>query len=67
MFREGIKHFGRNLHYLAPWEWRAGAIAAYSRFSKSGVFLRQSEMGMCSLLPVRKLDRMSAYTAKDNT
>ena len=37
-------------------EWRAGAIAAYRRLSKSGVFLRERELGMCSLLPVRKVD-----------
>ena len=57
-FQRGICYVGRNLHYLAPWEWGAGAVAAYRRLSKSGVFLRQSEMGMCSLLPVQKLDRI---------
>lgn len=56
--QRGMSYLGRNLHYLAPWQWGAGAIAAYRRLSKSGVFLRQSEMGMCSLLPVQKLDRI---------
>jgi len=55
---KGLTYVGRNLHYLSPREWRAGAIAAYRRLSKSGVFLRESELGMCSLLPVRKIDRI---------
>jgi SAM-dependent methyltransferase len=58
VFQGGIRYVSRNLHYLAPWEWRAGAIAAYRRLSKSGVFLRESEMSMCSLLPALKIDRI---------
>ena len=55
---KATSYVGRNLHYLLPWEWRAGAIAAYRRLSKSGVFLRESELGMCSLHPVRKVNRI---------
>jgi 16S rRNA G1207 methylase RsmC len=57
-FQRGICYVGRNLHYLVHWEWGAGAVAAYRRSSKSGVFLRQSEMDMCSLLLVHKLNRI---------
>lgn len=35
-----------------------GAMAAYRRLSKSGVFLREQELGMCSLLPARKVDEI---------
>jgi SAM-dependent methyltransferase len=55
---KGLSYVGRNFHYLSPREWTAGAIAAYRRLSKSGVFLRESELGMCSLLPVQKVDRI---------
>jgi SAM-dependent methyltransferase len=55
---KGLSYVGRNVHYLSPRKWTAGAIAAYRRLSKSGVFLRESELGMCSLLPVRKIDRI---------
>lgn len=58
LLSERIRYVGRNAHYLSPWEWRAGAIAAYRRIWKSGVFLQESELGMCSLLPVRKLDEI---------
>jgi hypothetical protein len=30
----------------------------FRRLSKCGVFLQESELGMCSLLPVRKVDRI---------
>ena len=53
-----VSYVRRNFHYLAPQKWTDGAIAAYRRLSKSGVFLRKSELGMCSLLPVRKLERI---------
>jgi SAM-dependent methyltransferase len=58
LFGKGLSYVGRNLHYLSPREWTVGVIAAYRRFSKSGVFLRESELAMCSLLPVRKVDRI---------
>jgi 2-polyprenyl-3-methyl-5-hydroxy-6-metoxy-1,4-benzoquinol methylase len=33
-------------------------MAAYRRLSKSGVFLYKKELGMCSLLPARKVDEI---------
>jgi 2-polyprenyl-3-methyl-5-hydroxy-6-metoxy-1,4-benzoquinol methylase len=58
LLRKGLTYAGRNFHYLSPWEWRDGAVAAYRRLSRSGIFLRESELGMCSLLPVRKVERI---------
>ena len=58
LLRRGLSYVGRNFHYLFPREWGAGVIAAYRRLSKSGVFVRESELGMCSLLPIRKVDRI---------
>jgi cyclopropane fatty-acyl-phospholipid synthase-like methyltransferase len=52
----GLRYIGRNLHYLLPWEWKAGVIAVYRRSFKNGVMLRKNELGMCSLNPIQKVD-----------
>ena len=46
----------RNRRYLYPPNWRAGAKALYRRFSGSGIFFTEDELGMCSLHPAKKID-----------
>lgn len=53
-----IQYIRRNLKYIWPSNYKTGAIALYRRFFRSGVFLSKSELGMCSLLPVKKLDKI---------
>jgi 2-polyprenyl-3-methyl-5-hydroxy-6-metoxy-1,4-benzoquinol methylase len=53
-----LAYIRRNLTYISPWKWKAGAKAVFRRLSRSGVFLSESELGMCSLHPVRKVDRI---------
>jgi SAM-dependent methyltransferase len=48
----------RNRRYLYPPNWRAGAKALYRRFSRSGIFFAEDELGMCSLHPAKKIDRI---------
>jgi SAM-dependent methyltransferase len=56
--KKQVEYIGRNLKYISPWKWRAGAKAVYRRLSRSGIFLSRSELAMCSLHPVRKVDRI---------
>ena len=55
-----LGYIRRNLHYSAPNEWAAGWRALYRRLSKSSVFLSEGELGMCSMLPVKKIDAILA-------
>jgi SAM-dependent methyltransferase len=56
--KKQLEYISRNLIYISPWKWKAGAKAVYRRLSRSGVFLSKSELAMCSLHPVRKVDRI---------
>jgi SAM-dependent methyltransferase len=53
-----LEYIRRNLTYITPWKWKAGAKAVYRRLFRSGVFFSKSELAMCSLHPVRKVDRI---------
>jgi 2-polyprenyl-3-methyl-5-hydroxy-6-metoxy-1,4-benzoquinol methylase len=48
----------RNRRYVLPWHWRAASIALYRRLSKSGILFREDELGMASLVPLRKAQKI---------
>jgi SAM-dependent methyltransferase len=58
MFRPAISYARRNMRYAWPSNWRAGAKAAYRRLSKSGVLFSTDDLGMASLSPNQKIDRI---------
>ncbi len=53
-----LEYIRRNLKYLSPPNWKKGAAAAYRRIFRTGVFVSQDELGMCSLCPVLKLEKI---------
>jgi SAM-dependent methyltransferase len=58
--RKAVDYVCRNFHYIRPSQWRAAAKALYRRFSKSGIFISEDEMPMCSLFPERMLSKVVA-------
>ncbi len=58
--RKTVDYVRRNFHYIRPSEWRAAAKALYRRFSKSGIFIAEDEMPLCSLFPERMLSKVIA-------
>jgi SAM-dependent methyltransferase len=58
--RKTVAYIGRNFHYIRPSQWQAAAKALYRRFSKSGIFISEDEMPMCSLFPERMLSKVVA-------
>jgi hypothetical protein len=64
MFHPAISYARRNMRYAWPSNWRAGAKAAYRRLSKSGVLFSTDDLGMASLSPNQKIDRMCFEVAE---
>jgi len=58
--RNTVDYVRRNFHYIRPSQWRAAAKALYRRFSRSGIFISEDEMAMCSLFPERMLSTVVA-------
>ena len=56
--KKQLAYISRNLTYILPWKWKAGAKAVYRRLSRSGIFLSKNELAMCSLHPILKVDRI---------
>jgi SAM-dependent methyltransferase len=56
--RPAISYARRNLKYVRPANWRAGAKAIYRRLSKSGVLFATEDLGMASLYPEQKIERI---------
>ena len=54
--KKELDYLSRNIKYILPGKWKAGATAAYRRMTKTGVFLSKSEIGMCSLNPIKMVD-----------
>jgi SAM-dependent methyltransferase len=58
--RKTVAYLHRNFHYILPSQWKAAAKALYRRFSRSGIFISEDEMPMCSLFPERMLSKVVA-------
>jgi SAM-dependent methyltransferase len=58
LLRPAISYVRRNLRYAWPTNWRAGAKASYRRLFKSGVLFSTEDLGMASLYPNQKIDRI---------
>jgi len=53
-----LSYLRRNAKYGLPWRWKAGTKAIYRRVSGNGMLFAKSDLSMCSLLPVKKVDRI---------
>ena len=51
-----ITYIKRNARYALPWKWGAGAKALFRKFTGSGILFTKADVGMASLLPVKKVD-----------
>src|SRR5260370_42670758 len=58
LLKPAISYVRRNLRYAWPRNWRAGAKAGYRRLFKSGVLFSTDDLGMASLSPNQKIDRI---------
>ena len=58
--RKTVDYVRRNFHYIRPLEWQAAAKALYRRFSRSGIFISEDEMPLCSLFPEQMLSKVVA-------
>jgi SAM-dependent methyltransferase len=58
LLKAAISYARRNLRYAWPTHWRAGAKAGYRRLFKSGVLFSRDDLGMASLFPNQKIDRI---------
>jgi SAM-dependent methyltransferase len=58
LLEPAISYVRRNLSYAWPTNWRAGAKAGYRRLFKSGVLFSTEDLGMASLCPDQKIDRI---------
>ena len=53
-----INYARRNLKYAWPANWKAGGKAVYRRLTKSGVLFATEDLGMASLYPEKKIERI---------
>jgi SAM-dependent methyltransferase len=58
LVRPAINYARRNLKYAWPANWRAGVKAIRRRLTKSGVLFATEDLGMASLYPEQKIDRI---------
>jgi 2-polyprenyl-3-methyl-5-hydroxy-6-metoxy-1,4-benzoquinol methylase len=53
-----LTYIRRNLKYAYPWNWKSGIKALYRRFSRSGIFFSNDDLGMSSLTPTLKVEKI---------
>lgn len=53
-----LAYIRRNLKYAYPWNWESGARALYRRFSRSGILFSRDDLGMSSLNPILKVEKI---------
>src|SRR5262249_11027900 len=53
-----LVYIRRNLKYACPWNWESGAKALYRRFSRSGILFSRDDLGMSSLTPILKVEKI---------
>ena len=56
--KQVVNYVRRNLKYARPANWNAGAKAIRRRLTKSGVFFASEDLGMASLYPEQKIERI---------